>query len=153
MKAIDVAKYFLHKANEDGDLITNLKMQKLLYFAQAWYLVNFKDRILFDDEIEAWDWGPVIPSVYHYFKDYRHTAIDYNDKSGSILKKVKGEEKEYLDEFYTKYINFSAHDLVNMSHNEEPWKVAFKNPVKIIKVDSIRKYYSNLYKKQTKVKN
>jgi uncharacterized phage-associated protein len=52
VKAIDVAKYFLNWANNKGDLITNLKMQKLLYYAQAWYLVNFK-KPLFSDPIEA----------------------------------------------------------------------------------------------------
>jgi len=153
MDALNIAKYFLYKANLEGDLITNLKMQKLLYYAQAWYLVNFKNRVLFDDVIEAWDFGPVIPSVYHHFKEYRHTPIDYKSSPNSIFKKVQGEEKEYLDEFYDKFINFSAHDLVNMSHNEEPWEIAFKNSIKVIDIDNIRKYYSDLYKKRTKAKN
>ena len=149
MEAKMVAKYFLNRANHEGDLITNLKMQKLLYYAQAWYLVNFKDKELFEDVIEAWDFGPVIPSVYHQFKEFRHTPIDY-DVSDSSIKNIKDEDKEYLEEFYNKFINYSACDLVNMSHNEDPWKEAFNSPSNVIVANKMREYYTNLYKKNRK---
>jgi len=153
MKALDVAKYFLYKANSSGDLISNLKLQKLLYYAQAWYLVNFKKEVLFEDAIEAWDLGPVVPSVYHYFKDFRHTPIDCDVKSSTILGKVRGKDREYLDEFYNKFIRYTATDLVNMSHNEKLWKTAFKNQIKIINIEDMRAYYCELYNKQAKAKN
>jgi len=65
--AQDVTDLMLYWANRDGDLISNLKLQKLLYYAQAWHLVNF-DVPLFGDSIEAWDFGPVIPNVYRQYK-------------------------------------------------------------------------------------
>ena len=148
MKAMDVAKYFLNKANQDGDLITNLKMQKLLYYAQAWYLVNFKNKKLFGDEIEAWSFGPVIPTVYHQFKNYRHVPISYENNVEKIFKIVQGEDRKYLDEFYDKFVNFAAHDLVNMSHNEDPWKEAYKSPSRVMDIEKMREYYNNQISKK-----
>lgn len=147
MEAINVAKFFLYKANQDGEIITNLKMQKLLYYAQAWYLVNF-GKPLFDDEILAWSLGPVIRSVYDEYKEFRHTPIIYEDESGEILKKFDNKEDiNFLKEFYNKFIGFSAHDLVNMTHNEEPWKKAYKTFSQIIEPETMRDFYTKLYEK------
>jgi len=147
MRAIDVAKYFLYKANLEGDLITNLKMQKLLYYAQAWYLVNF-GKTLFDDKILAWDLGPVVKSVYDEYREFRHTSIIYEDETGEILKKFTNKEDiSFLNEFYDQFIGFSAHDLVDMSHNEKPWKKANKTFSQIIDPEDMKIYYTELYKK------
>jgi uncharacterized phage-associated protein len=147
--ALTIAKYFLYKANQEGDLITNLKMQKLLYYAQAWYLVNF-GRTLFDDQILAWDLGPVIKNVYNKFKKFRHTPILFDDDCKEILKKFKKEDLRFLDEFYDQFIEYSAHDLVNMSHNEEPWKKAHKTASKIIDPYMMKIFYTKLYEKSSK---
>ena len=150
MEAINVAKFFLYNANQDGEIITNLKMQKLLYYAQAWYLVNF-GKPLFDDEILAWNLGPVVRSVYDEYKEFRHTPIIYEDESGEILKKFQNKEDvKFLKEFYEKFICFSAHDLVNMTHNEEPWKKAYKTISQIIEPEVMKDYYTKLYEKNNK---
>ena len=70
LSALDVAKYLLYIAFQNGDTITNLKMQKLLYYAQAWYMVNNDAKLLFTDEIQAGKYGPVRPVVYQFFKEY-----------------------------------------------------------------------------------
>jgi uncharacterized phage-associated protein len=145
--AKNVAELFLSWANKDGDLITNLKMQKLLYYAQAWYLVNFKGNPLFDDVVEAWDLGPVIPNTYHLYKRFGYNAISY--KSNNNEEKVfTHPQLAYLKEFYRKYIGFSAHELVNMSHNDAPWKETFEEGAlnKIIPNALIKKYYTKLIK-------
>ncbi|MCL5771311.1 MAG: DUF4065 domain-containing protein [Actinobacteria bacterium] len=149
MKAIDVAKYFLYKANQEGDLITNLKMQKLLYYAQAWYLVNF-GKTLFDDQILAWSLGPVIKSVYDEFKEFRHTPIIFEDNFGQIIKQFNKEDLNFLDEFYDQFNSYSAHDLVNMSHNEDPWKKAYKTFSQVIKPEAMKEFYTKLYEKNNK---
>ena len=64
-KAIDVAKYIVNKCIDDGYPISNLQLQKILYFIQRYYLQ--KDDQLFDDDFEAWQFGPVIPAVYYKF--------------------------------------------------------------------------------------
>ena len=145
MKAINVAEYFLYKANEDGELITNLKMQKLLYYAQAWYLVNF-NKPLFDDEIEAWSFGPVIRSVYQKYKEFGHTPIIYDNKKGEILKKFSKTDQEFLNEFYDKFINYTAHDLVSLSHSEDPFIEAYNSLSKLISLKKMKHFYSKQYK-------
>ena len=74
----DVAKFFIGLANEQanndqGDLMTNLRLQKLLYFAQGWYLSRY-GKPLFQDEIEARKYGPVVPKIYETYRK--------NDRSG-----------------------------------------------------------------------
>jgi len=149
MDALTITKYFLYKANQEGDLITNLKMQKLLYYAQAWYLVNF-GKTLFDDQILAWNLGPVIKSVYDEYKEFRHTPIIFEDDSGEILKQFDKEDLNFLDEFYDQFSGYSAHDLVNMSHNEEPWKKAYKTASQIIDPEIMKDFYTKLYEKNNK---
>lgn len=143
--ARNVADLFLSWANRDGDLITNLKMQKLLYYAQAWYLVNFKDKSLFNDVIEAWEFGPVVPVAYHYFKKHGYKPIPYVG-NGNERKPFTPIQLDYLKEFYGEFIGFSAHELVNMAHNEDPWKDTFKEGEmhKVISNDLMRSYYSTL---------
>ena len=65
-----VADYIIRSAHESGELITNLKLQKLVYYAQAWHLALF-DEPLFDDPIEAWVHGPVVSSLYSKFPEHR----------------------------------------------------------------------------------
>jgi uncharacterized phage-associated protein len=145
--AKDVAELFLSWANRDGDLITNLKMQKLLYYAHAWYLVNFNGKPLFDDIIEAWNLGPVVPNIYQLFKRSASKPIAYKNNNNEE-KVFTSNQIAYLKEFYLKYIGFSAHELVNMSHNEKPWKDTYEEGVNnIISNSLMRSYYSGLLKK------
>lgn len=122
-KAILVANKLLEIAYRNGDLITNLKLQKLLYYAQAWYLVNNNNEKLFDDDIQAWQYGPVVPEVYHTYKSYNSRAIDYKkvkEKNYSFTKK----QEKYLEEFAIEYFRYSATELVTRTHNETPWQNA-----------------------------
>lgn len=138
-----VANLFLAWANEDGDLITNLKLQKLLYYAQAWHLVFF-DEPLFSDSMEAWDWGPVVTTLYHEYKKYRYGAIVYKN-NGNEKNNFTPDQMEYLKAFYNKFIGYSAHELVNMTHNETPWENASKQRGnKKISLNSMKTYYSSL---------
>lgn len=149
MKAIDVTKYFLYKENQEGDLITNLKMQKLLYYAQAWYLVNF-DKPLFDDQILAWDYGPVVKSVYDEYKEFRHTPIIFEEDFEENIKQFNKDDSRFLDEFYDQFSGYSANDLVNLSHNEAPWKKAHKTASQIIDIGSMKDFYTKMYEKNIK---
>ena len=75
----DVARFFIDLAKRQndldrGDLMTNLRLQKLLYFAQGWHLARF-GRPLFDASIEAWPYGPAVPEAYRAYKEYGREGI------------------------------------------------------------------------------
>ncbi|PJC38576.1 hypothetical protein CO044_04190 [Candidatus Peregrinibacteria bacterium CG_4_9_14_0_2_um_filter_38_9] len=65
--AINLARYFLYRANFDGETITPLKMQKLLYYVYVWVLIK-KGNCMFDEKFQAWPRGPVLPSLYKKLK-------------------------------------------------------------------------------------
>mgnify|MGYP001066953874 CR=1 FL=1 len=75
--ALDVAKYIVDKCTSDKQPISNLQLQKILYFLQKKYLVDEK-RILFSDEIQAWQFGPVVPEVYYQYCGFGSMAITMN---------------------------------------------------------------------------
>ena len=144
--SIDVANLFLKWANKEGELISNLKMQKLLYFAQAWHLAYFKTP-LFIDPIKAWEFGPVVLGAYHHFKPFGYGPIKYKE-NGKEDKKFKPKQLKFLEDFYDKFIRFSAHELVNIAHNDGPWKVAFeKGRKEVISTESMLDFYSKRVKK------
>ena len=68
---LDVCRHVINYSNENDYGISNLKLQKVLYFIQAYFVTNKKDHApCFDEKIEAWDFGPVVPEAYHEYKQY-----------------------------------------------------------------------------------
>ncbi len=122
----DIAKYFLIRAEEDGSLISPLKMQKLVYFAYVSYLLKNKGRDrLFEEKIEAWPAGPVVPSLYRELKKYGSMPIDaksYVDiTKEKLLEKCSKEVSELLDRVYEACEQFTAFQLMLISHRERAW--------------------------------
>nr|VFK10583.1 MAG: Uncharacterized phage-associated protein [Candidatus Kentron sp. LPFa]VFK27150.1 MAG: Uncharacterized phage-associated protein [Candidatus Kentron sp. LPFa] len=116
--AKDVAEYFLAMADDDSD-ISNMKLQKLVYYAQAFHLAMF-DKPLFDEEIEAWTHGPVCPTIYHEYKRFGRNPIEYeHNRSFNLFSK---EQTDLLDEVNDVFGRFSAGTLRNMTHEDAPWK-------------------------------
>lgn len=117
--AIDTAHYLLAVSSEAGDYLTNLKLQKLLYYAQAWNLALY-DQPLFEDCIEAWVHGPVVPSVYREFKEFGFQPIDREVVAPSLSDQVT----KHLDEILRVFGGFSSYQLEVMAHSESPWQKA-----------------------------
>ena len=115
----EVARYIVRFAQDKGEPITNLKLQKLLYYAQGWHLAFF-DKPLFRDSIEAWVHGPVVPSVYSLFKGHGYKPIPVHPRKVPIPRKLR----EFLSELLLTYLRFDAFSLERMTHQEEPWKEA-----------------------------
>src|SRR5262245_19575381 len=92
----EVAYVFLKWAYSEGEIISNLKMQKLLYYAQAWHLVFF-NKPLFKEEIEAWDLGPVVSEAYQEFKSFGNDPLNY-ELDGTEEKPFTKPQLEYLRE-------------------------------------------------------
>lgn len=137
--AHDVANYFMTKIDpEEGESITNLKMQKLLYYAQGFHLA-LHDEPLFGERIEAWRYGPVVPAVYHELKSHGDSALpaapqNFNPNIFS------SDQREMLDEVFEVYGQFSAWKLRDLTHEEKPWKDAEAN-AGVITNDSLRDYF------------
>jgi uncharacterized phage-associated protein len=122
VSALEVAKYFLTlQDEEEGDTISNLKLQKLLYYAQGYHLALF-DEPLFPEKIEHWTHGPVVPVVYHEYKVYGNGALpppeDFDAES------IDDRTRDFLDEIYRLFGQYSAWKLSKMTHDEPPWKEA-----------------------------
>lgn len=117
--AQDVANFFLsHRYDGEMDDISNLKLQKLLYYAQAYALV-FLDRPLFDDPITAWDHGPVVESVYHSYKQYGKSPLP--PLQAYSLTQFNEDELIILNRVANDYGQYTAWKLRNLTHEEEPW--------------------------------
>jgi uncharacterized phage-associated protein len=126
----DVVKYLLYRYSFDGEPITNLKIQKLLYYVYVWDLVINKERC-FEEKFQAWPNGPVLPSMYQALKNYGAAPLstDFLEVDTPTLEeyesKLKGNMGEQLiniiDQVYEKYGIKSAFELVALTHNEAPW--------------------------------
>lgn len=146
--ALEVAKMFIKWGADNGDTITNLKMQKLLYYAQSWHLVNFETR-LFRDPIAAWEFGPVVACVYHYYKKYKNTPLPIPKSVSSIEGRLDKRQLDYLRDIFLIFNDFSATALVNMTHYDSPWKNNFKKGQNNeIPAPELREYYTKVYEKQ-----
>lgn len=140
--ASEVADYFIDIANETGSFISNLKLQKLLYYAQAWHLALY-DTPLFDEDFEAWVHGPVIPALFEEYKEFGWKPI---------LKEVKKpnftpELGNFLDEITEAYFIREGLELEMMTTREAPWIQARKSLPRdehsdaIISKELMREYY------------
>ena len=142
--AEQIADTLIHLSRERGKELTNLKLQKLLYYAQAWHLV-FESRPLFDERIEAWVHGPVVPSVFRKFKRYRWDTID------CTAFPVKDDDTvEHLKLVLGAYDELTANQLERMTHNEAPWQdarkgIPFDEPSNnAIEQAAMRKFFATL---------
>lgn len=140
LSARDVARYFLAKADPDaGDTISNLKLQKLCYYAQGFALA-LAGKPLFPETIEAWEHGPVVPTLYHAYKSNGSSAIPPEPID---LQTYPSAVAELLDDVYKVYGQYSAWKLRNMTHDEPPWKDARAGDG-IITHTSMQQYFSTL---------
>jgi uncharacterized phage-associated protein len=133
--------------HEHGDCLTNLKLQKLVYYTQAWYL-GINGTPLFKDDFQAWIHGPVIPSLYQRFKKFGFNDITEQPPKVSCPETIIG----HIQEVLKVYSGYSAYQLEQMTHNEDPWKLARKgipddaNSKATIKKTDMKVFYAKLAK-------
>ncbi|EAE6189453.1 TPA: DUF4065 domain-containing protein [Listeria monocytogenes] len=134
-QADSVAGYIIDYCKEKNYELNNLKLQKLLYYAQAKFLVA-KSRPLFKEDIEKWKLGPVVPEIYHLYKNYgakniysveERLEIIFNKDGGFKFEKIKFEKIKLEDEqilkmVIDKYAPYNPFELVNMTHKHKIWK-------------------------------
>ncbi|HJJ36025.1 MAG TPA: DUF4065 domain-containing protein [Methanocorpusculum sp.] len=145
LSALDIANFFVDisiRDTENND-ITNLKLNKLVYYAQAWSFAKF-GKPLFNEKIEAWKNGPVVPSVYRTFKKYggdiiRETSDMYSPD------KFTAREIDLLLDIDGNYGKYSASELVRQTHDKgTPWESVFRSGVRHIEIppNKMKDYYA-----------
>ncbi len=122
---LNAARYFIIRAYEDGieAEMTNMKVQKLLYYAQSVHLALY-DEPLFKEEIQAWRYGPVCPPAYVFYSEFEAKQLPI--PSQELLSQISSEKKEILEEIWGYFGGYHAYRLSNMTHEEFPWKKARK---------------------------
>lgn len=143
LTAETVARYFLARgsAAEDADFITNMKLQKLVYYAQAVHLAAYGTP-LFNDRIDALTYGPVVKSLYQQYKQYERNPIPPPD---DFDVSAYGEsDRRLLDAVYEAYGQFAAWRLSDMTHCEAPWIRASKFGAEITQ-DSMKDYFGTKF--------
>lgn len=122
--ANDVANYFIYKSSPSTDRnITNLKLQKLLYYAQGKYMAKY-NKPLFNEEIQAWKHGPVVPEIYRKYSSFIFREIDKRKTDEVSTQKIKeNEAQSILDEVWEEYGYYNGKQLERMTHQQKPWKV------------------------------
>ena len=126
LAAINVAKRILTLSALFNEEMTNLKLQKLLYYCQGWYLA-LERKPFFTEQIEAWVHGPVVPVVFREYraKKWNPIAIDSADSlSGSAF---GSQADSHIKEVLNAYRGLTGTQLEKMTHNEDPWKIARGN--------------------------
>lgn len=120
--ASDVARYILDRLAPDkyGSRVTAWKLQKLVYYSQAWSLV-WDEEPLFEDEIQAWANGPVTPSLYEQHRGRFNLYAGDIDGDPSALTK---DERETVDAVLRDYGDKKSQWLSDLTHSEAPWKDA-----------------------------
>lgn len=147
--AIDIAKNIINIYNARVDelvrnydivpeYITNLKLQKLLYFVQAMCLLIFGKKA-FPEKILAWSYGPVINEVYQQYKQNHASEIN----SESNIKNVSSGLYKIIEEVINSYGSIEANKLIDFTHEEEPWKNTEIN--KEIDIELIKNYFNKVY--------
>lgn len=123
----NTSDFFLKKNTpEFGDTISNLKLQKLVYYAQGFHLAMFGEE-LFPEEIVSWEHGPVVERLYFKYNEYGSLVIP--EPESVNLSNFSEPQIELLNEVYDVYGQFSAWKLRNLTHSERPWIETPRNTV------------------------
>lgn len=141
----EIANLLLRLADNcyGSEPISNMKLQKLLYYEQGYHLAAFGTP-LFDEEIEAWQYGPVVPEIYEKYKSHESRGI-LPDDSGSD---IEGEEYELFYDVFHTFNAFSAYGLMERTHKEDPWLITSKTglgPSNVIPKALIKEYFEKIY--------
>lgn len=147
LSIFDVANFFLKIIDRDaGSTITPLKLQKILYYSQGYYLAMF-DSELFPEEFQAWAHGPANEEIYEKYKDLKYNNIL------EPIEEIVITDKEIIDFLTDIWHTFGIYDgkfLEEKTHLEDPWIIARKGYApgerctEIITKDSMKVYFKKV---------
>jgi uncharacterized phage-associated protein len=144
-----VANYFIKKYSESGDL-TPLKLIKLSYIAYGWYLALTEGKKLINDKIEAWELGPVFPSLYQNLKEYKKSAIKEPVKI-QTNDTISDEDSKFLDRIWEIYGKRDGIYLSAITHTPDtPWSETYPKGFNLEIPDAlIQAHYKSKMKPKT----
>ena len=153
ISAIDTAKLALALLkNSDDDIVeytSRLKLLKLLYYIQGYHLAMF-NAPLFNDKMEAWLHGPVVPSVYKWVKDMTDEKLQnqaMNDEQMGALN-LHPQQTKLISEVLSIYNKYSAYGLRDKTHTEMPWLSVYeKDKNNEITTESLKSFFTPLVEK------
>jgi uncharacterized phage-associated protein len=145
-RAMDVAKTFFELAQKDGKTLTNMHLQKLVFFAHGftWALL---DRPLIIEETKAWDYGPVISPLYNKLKKFGSTAVEPNvfEDIEGINTNIDADSYAIVKKVWDVYGKYNARELSDISHRiGSPWHQVWNaddGKFAVIPSEFIRDYY------------
>lgn len=123
--AIAVANHIIKYEHSKDRLISNLKLQKLLYFVQAQFFIEY-GKPCFGNKIEAWSFGPVVPDVYHTYKIYGSLDITKLE-DGINIDDISDEHKETINSVSETFSDTPVYEMVDITHHQTPWMRAKRN--------------------------
>ncbi|MGN1014700.1 MAG: Panacea domain-containing protein [Butyricicoccus sp.] len=140
--ALDIARYVIWYCQEQGYIVSNLKLQKILYFIQAQFLVfNPEHNPCFREQIEAWTFGPVVPVVYRQYRLYGNAHIPSLDDERDF-DVIRIEDRNMIDNVVDQCADYTAAQLVELTHNQTPWMEAYeRGRNSIITATAIRSFF------------
>lgn len=144
--ALDVAAYIIQRFKEfranENDL-THLKLQKLLYYCQG-HRLALTHEPLFADQIQAWEHGPVVPTVYSAYAEKEGRGIRVlKSHVGGEASNLSHEEKAFVREVIAVRGQYSPWRLREMSHEESPWLDNYEKGSKnLIPLKDMEEYFS-----------
>lgn len=166
----DVAKYIGLSLTTKGLSVSPLKLQKLLYYAQSWFMVLYgRENQLFADVPQAWVNGPVYPVIFYEYKDRTANMCDHLSASdfydgepedgmrlyAGILG-LDGDMTESMESIITNYGARTQNELIFLTHSEAPWAEAragfapYERSQKEISLDRMAEYYRERYERNRK---
>jgi uncharacterized phage-associated protein len=120
-KVLLVADYFLSLSTPGSKkAITNLKLQKLIYYAQGFHLALF-GKPMFNDRIEAWIHGPVSPTVYRHYSHYNYNDISSVNNKIELINTLSNHDKQIIELVWELFGTFTGKELEHKTHEEIPW--------------------------------
>lgn len=141
-----IANYFIQKAASEGVALTPMKLIKLVYIAHGWYLA-LANKPLIREPIEAWQYGPVIESLYHAFKRYGNASLPISAATDAVIMDNEHQDiTRLLDKIWERYSKFTAAQLSTITHQSDtPWSQVYKPNQRrvVIPDDLIKKHYQD----------
>ena len=140
-KPHDIAAYIIELSDAIGEPITNMKLQKLIYYTYAWYAVE-KKKPLFEEKISAWKYGPVVSAVYETYAscgaDVISEVIDGDSEAVDTF------TKSLIEDIFNIYGSKTAIELAGLSHSEAPWREVYDPDERdaTISFESTLEYYT-----------